>query len=362
MKTNLLGSAAALSLALCAVPAHSAETAETAAEPAAPEMWDYEIVANGYRPDAHGPAGTMADHVHKRGDVMVSLAWMHEDFGGTNRRGTEAISDAAIVAAGYTAKSTAMTMDMAMLHLMWAPSDRVTLMVVPTWMRMDMTLEGIAPSGGHGGHHGVGLGETAQHSVEGIGDTQIGALVSLSRRPQLSVHAGLMVSAPTGNASRKDPDGNYLHYMMQGGSGTWDLNPSLTVHGLAGAIGWGAQAAYVFRAENRNSAGFRFGDRFTATTWLSAPVTSRASVSARLVYTGEGQIEGHYNSGHNHAVPADRQANYGGRRLEAGLGANLMLGQRLRLGLEGTVPVYQDVNGIQLPKRWGGNAMIGLMF
>lgn len=353
MKTNLFCSAAALSLILCANPA--------LADDMAAENTTDEIVANGYRPDAHGPSGTMADHVHKRGDVMVALSWMHDDFASQNERGGEAISDAAIVAAGYTAKSTAMAMDMAMLHLMWAPSDRVTLMVVPTWMRMTMTMEGLAPSAGHGSHH-LAVGETMSHSVEGVGDTQIGALVSLSRNPALSAHAGLMVSAPTGDATRKDSDGNYLHYMMQGGSGTWDLNPSFTLHGLAGSFGWGAQAAYLFRTEKKNAAGFRFGDRFTATGWVSAPVGPRASVSARLAYTDEGKVEGHYNAGHNHAVPADRQANYGGQRIDAGLGANLMLGQRLRLGIEGTVPVYQYVNGIQLPKSWGSTATVGLMF
>ncbi|MFC0588841.1 hypothetical protein ACFFF7_05390 [Novosphingobium aquiterrae] len=357
MKSILKGSAAALSLALCAAPALAQDTAADNTVMAVDE-----IVALGFRPDAHGPAGTMADHVHKSGDVMVALSWMHDSHGGTNRRGTAPISDAAIVAAGYTAKTTAMTMDMAMLHVMWAPSDRVTLMLVPSWMRMDMTMEGIAPGVAHGGHHALAVGETMRHTAQGIGDTQLGALVSLSRRPALSLHAGLMVSAPTGDARRKDEDGNYLHYMMQGGSGTWDLNPSLTAHGLAGGIGWGAQVAYLFRAEKKNAAGFRFGDRFTATTWLSAPVTPRLSLSARAAWSSEGKVEGHYNSGHNHAAPADRQANYGGQKLEAGLGANVMLGDRLRLGLEANVPVYQDLHGIQLPKRWGASAGIGVMF
>ena len=323
-----------------------------------------EIVALGLRPEAHGPAGTMADHVHKSGDLMIGLMWMHEDFGGANRSGTDAIDDTAIVAAGYAVKANAMTMDMAMLHVMYAPSDRVTLMIVPSWMRMGMTMEGLPASNmttTHGGHM-LMPGERMSHAAEGIGDTQFGALIALSRRPQLLVHAGLMASAPTGSVTRKNADGSYVHYMMQGGSGTWDLNPSLTVRGQTHGLGWGVQASYLFRAQDANKAGFRFGDRFAATGWLSAAVSSRLSLSARAQWSDEGAIKGHYNGAHSHASPPDRQGNYGGQRLELGLGANLVVGSTLRLGIEASVPAWQKVNGIQLPKRFGANSSVSVMF
>jgi hypothetical protein len=337
---------------LLAAPIARAETTEASSD----------IVALGLRPDAHGPAGTMADHVHKSGDVMIGLTWMHEDYGGANRSGSEAVSDAEIVAAGYTAKARSMTMDMAMLHVMYAPSDRLTLMLVPSWMRMSMTMEGLAAgSGGHGGH-GLEPGETMKHSVEGIGDTQIGALVALSRRPALSFHAGLMVSAPTGKATRRNHDGSYVHYMMQGGSGTWDLNPSMTAHGANEHFSWGAQAAYLFRAEERNRAGFRFGERFTATAWLAKPLAPQLSLSTRLVWSDEGQIEGHYNGAHGHAAPPDRQRNYGGQRLEAGIGFNAIAGKRVRIGGELAVPLYQDLNGIQVPRRFAFSVGASAMF
>lgn len=333
------------------------------AETAVPQL---EIVALGLRPDAHGPAGTMADHVHKSGDLMIGLTWMHEDYGGANRRGTGKIADTGIAAAGFAAKADAMTMDMAMLHVMYAPSDRVTLMLVPSWMRMGMRMEGLPGSdddnGGHGGHHSLLPGETKSHSVAGIGDTQFGGLIALSRRPALSLHAGLMVSAPTGKATRKDDDGAYLHYMMQGGSGTWDVNPTLTARGANDHFSWGAQAGYLFRAENRNAAGFRFGDRFTATAWLSKPLLRRVSLSGRLAWSDEGMIRGHYNGAHSHASPPDRQANYGGQRLEGSLAVNTIVGERVRLGGELALPLYQKVNGIQPPKRFGANVSASMMF
>ncbi len=355
MMNIMMRGALALPL-LLAAPMARAEFAEAEAD----------IVALGLRPEAHGPAGTMADHVHKRGDLMIGLMWMHEDFGGANRRGSRPVADAEVSAAGFATKADAMTMDMAMLHVMYAPSNRVTLMLVPSWMRMKMRMEGLpgASGDGHGGHGGHALlpGETMTHAVSGLGDTQIGALVSLSRRPQLSIHSGLVVSAPTGKATRKDADGTYLHYMMQGGSGTWDLNPSLTVHGANASFGWGAQAAYLFRAENKNQAGFRFGDRFTATVWASKPLLPQVSLSGRLAWSDEGTIEGHYNGPHSHSSPPDRQANYGGQRLEGALGVNAIVGGRVRIGAETSLPLFQNVNGIQLSKRFGANLNASTMF
>lgn len=356
MTKNLMRGALALPLLLSA----QTSPAQTLTEA------DPEIVALGLRPDAHGPAGTMADHVHKRGDLMIGLMWMHEDYGGANRQGTEPIDDADIAAAGYAVKADAMTMDMAMLHIMYAPSNRVTLMLVPSWMRMGMRMEGLpmvmgTSATGHSGHM-LMPGETMSHSAEGIGDTQFGALVSLSRRPQLSLHAGIMASAPTGSVTRKSAAGTYVHYMMQGGSGTWDLNPSLTAHGTTAHVGWGVQTAYLFRAEKRNDAGFRFGDRFTATAWLSKPLSSQVSLSGRLGWSDEGAVKGHYNGAHSHASPPDRQANYGGQRFEGALGVNAIVGGRVRIGGELSLPLHQNLNGIQLPKRFGANVSASMMF
>jgi Putative MetA-pathway of phenol degradation len=343
MNKLTMRSALALPLALCAAPALSGES-----HPA-------------YRADSHAPAGVMEDHVHKAGDVMIGLSWMHEDYGGTNHSGTAAISDAAVIAAGYTTRADHMTMDMAMLHVMYAPSNRLTLIIMPSYSRMTMTMLGIAPSTGTG-HHALAVGATARETVSGIGDTRIGALLALSRDPRLSVHAGLTLSIPTGSTARKDESGNFVHYGMQPGSGTWDLSPSVTLRGSGKSLSWGVQTSYLFRAEDRNVSGFRFGDRFAATGWVSQSLGARASLSARLAYSNEGKVLGHYNSGHSHAAPPDRQANYGGNRIEAGLGGNLVISDRLRLGVEATVPLWQKLNGIQPPKRFGGSLNLAKAF
>lgn len=357
MTKNTKRGAFALPLLLAAVSA-----------PAFADETEDQIVAVGQRADEHGPAGIMGEHVHKGGEFMLGLVWMHDEYGGTNQSGTHDVSDHHIAMAGYTARTKSMSMDMAMLHLMWAPNDRVTFTLMPMWMRMDMTMLGVGEHGDDAmempGHdqHGPMPGETMSHSVSGLGDTELGALVALSRRPALSAHAGLAVSIPTGSVSRKGHSGAFVHYGMQPGSGTWDLIPSFTLTGGNDSLRWGAQARYKFRAENRNESGFRFGDRFDANVWLAKPLSPAAAVTTRLIYTDEGRIEGHYNGPHNHASPPDRQENYGGQVLQAGLGANVVVGGNLRLGAEATLPLYQDLNGIQAPKKFGVSLNLSRMF
>jgi hypothetical protein len=315
-------------------------------------------------PLLHPAAGLMNDHMHDGGELMLGLRFERSRLSGANRSGTGAITDAEIVAAGYTTRTASMEMDMAMLDLMFAPNDKVTFMLMPMYMWHRMTMVGIDPmggmgGGGHGGHgggHALGFGETHSHGSEGFGDTLVSASYRLARSPHFGAHATLGVWAPTGASGRKNDDGTFVHYGMQPGSGTWDVEPSLTVHGREGPVGWGAQAAYRWRTESANGSGFAFGDVARASGWASYLLASDLGATARLEWRHEGKVEGHYNGAHHHAAPADRQENYGGDMVSAGLGLNWLLpvggSKRPQLGAELSVPLHQDLNGIQAPQDW----------
>lgn len=315
-------------------------------------------------PLLHPAAGLMNEHMHGGGEAMIGLRFERTRHSGTNQAGDEDIADPAIVAAGYSARTEAMTMDMVMLDLMYAPTDNVTLMVMPhyMWHRMDML--GIDPAagaggGGHAGHgagHVIPFGEVHSHSTEGFGDTLVSASYRLARRPGFGAHATLGVWVPTGASDRKDDDGKFVHYGMQPGSGTWDIEPSLTVTGRSGGVGWGGQAAYRWRTKEHNDSGFAFGDKARATGWASYLLGADLGATARLEYVHEGKVLGHYDGPHNHTAPPDRQENYGGDVVTAGLGLNWLLpvgsAHRPQLGAELAVPLYQDLNGIQAPMKW----------
>lgn len=91
---------------------------------------------------SHAPIGIMGDHVHEKGEVMVSYRYMNMNMQGSRLTG-EAISENTIVttipnrffgAPGQPPTlrivPTEMTMEMHMFGLMYAPSDGVTLMAM----------------------------------------------------------------------------------------------------------------------------------------------------------------------------------------------------------------------------------------
>lgn len=311
-------------------------------------------------------AGMMNDHVHDGGEVMAGLRFERQRYSGANVSGTSDIADADILAAGYTTRAQEMEMDMVMLDLMYAPSDNLTLMVMPHYMWHRMEMVGIDPSNtgmamdgdmmdGHA-HSGIAYGDVHGHGTKGFGDTLVSASWRLARGTAFRAHATLGLWVPTGSVSKTNADGSFVHYGMQPGSGTWDAEPAITISGSHGAVGWGGQASYRWRTDETNASGFAFGDKARATAWASYLLTSDIGLTSRVEYEHEGAIQGHYNSGHNHAAPSDRQENYGGDVLSAGMGVNWLLpiaaSHRPQLGLDFSVPVLQDLNGIQLPRDW----------
>ena len=311
--------------------------------------------------DGHAPAGVMVDHMHKAGEWMIGYRYMNMLSDGDMLHGTSTASDHEIVhngcpsahGHGCSMKPSEMVMRMHMLDIMYAPTDWLTLMVMPQWMTMEMTmspLEGADHDDGHGGHMGA-----HSHGTDGLGDTIFGALVKLSDGPGYHLHTGLMISVPTGSVDEKNADGSFTHYHMQLGSGTWDFLPSLTYTSREGSWSWGAQMSGVIRMEDANESGFRFGNVFQTTAWGSYRLVDWLSASVRLLYTRAGIIEGHYNGPHNHTSPPDLQGNYGGRFWDVGFGVNTVVPSGAfkghRFAVEWLEPVIDDVNGYQLERE-----------
>lgn len=317
------------------------------------------------KPDAHAPAGVMAEHVHARGEIMTAFRYQRS---ASNHlyHGGDRISISDLAAAGYSMTATDMTMEMFMLDIMYAPSDRLTLMLMPHYMRMDMAM---APTGlpvdDHAGEH-QGQGHHGTHSVSGVGDTTFSALYELASGEQHQLVGTLGLSLPTGAADKRNPDGSFVHYGMQLGSGTWDLIPAVTYKGADGRLSWGAQLGAVLRLESKNASGYALGDRYKATTWSAWRVARWLSLSTRVEYEHEDEIDGHYNGPHGHASPSDIQANYGGEFFRAGIGANMVATHGafagLRLELEWVENIGQHYNGFQLGRDRGLNAVVSYAF
>lgn len=315
------------------------------------------------------PAGIMFDHaLSQAGEVMVGYRYLYDNQTGAMQKGVNHVSDATLVNRACGTKSCYVTpqdmsMNMHMIELMYAPVDWLTLMLMPQFMDMHMTMRPLdgapdlpsptTPLGAaimHAGH---------EHTTGGVGDTGIYALFNAFHSDSQSLTVSLGVSAPTGDAAIKlrnthQQDLGYIHYGMQLGSGTWDFKPALTYTHQLDAWSLGAQFNSTVRLERRNASGFALGDSFQTTGWGSYGWTSWLSTSLRGVYTWQGDLEGGYRGVYHHIGPMDNTRNYGGQFVDIGVGISATMPsgklQGNRLSVEWLEPVLNDVNGYQLPR------------
>ncbi len=354
MKHASRAACAASALALCAgVPPATAADTHPASHPKPHSL----------RADDHAPLGVMGDHAHGAGEWMVSYRAMRMHMEGS-RNGSSAVSLADIAATPnvFAAPPTLrvaplrMTMDMHMFGLMYAPSDRLTVMAMANYLVNDMdhvTFQGMMGD--------TQLGAFTTKS-EGFGDTRVSALytVEKSQTSRTIVSAG--VSLPTGSIDEVDavlaPNGMRptltLPYPMQLGSGTVDPFVSVTHARTAGRWGGGAQASALLRVTD-NDQDYRRGDEVTATAWASYAVAPSVSLSGRLAATSLGKIEGR-DARIGAPVQTANPAFQGGERLEAALGANYVMqsgpARGHRLAAELVLPISQNLNGPQLETDW----------
>ena len=266
-------------------------------------------------PEGHAhtsvPAGVMFGHVlSNAGDSMAALRYMRSRQAGSMLHGASPVDDAQLKAVGCNggnclAAPTAMTMNMYMLELMYAPTDWLTLMLMPQYMDMSMSMRGLLSANEEAAlppdvralyqHHTL-----HEHASGGVGDTGFYASVKLFEAPGHEVHATLGVTAPTGDVGVKLRDTHQVeagfdHYGMQLGSGTWDFNPSITYTGTAERWSWGAQLSAIMRTERQNKSGYALGDVVQGTVWAGYRLQRGLSASIRGIYTHQGAIKGEFN-------------------------------------------------------------------
>jgi hypothetical protein len=318
---------------------------------------------------SHAPAGVMFDHTLKSNEMMFGYRYMRNFQDGNMQHGRDFVTDTTVLNNGCAENSCSVTpaqhsMNMHMLDIMYAPTDWLTLMIMPQFMDMDMNFRQFAGAdpNPHAGH---------QHSTGGIADTSVYGLVKLFDTPEHHLHFALGFSAPTGDVGIKlrpnhHENPGFIHYGMQLGSGTWDFKPSLTYTGQSNQWSWGAQISGTQRMEKRNKSGFAFGDIFQSTMWGSYHLFDWLSASVRGAYTTQGSIKGEYNEAHDQPSPLDYPANYGGQYWDIGLGLNATVtGGEFsgnRLAFEWLQPVADKVNGYQLEREGALSVTWGYAF
>lgn len=291
-------------------------------------------------------------HAHPAGAWMVNYKYMHVRQNGL-RNGTtdvpvENVTPMGNKPFGYMMAPTRMSMDMHMVMLMYGLTDRLTLMGMGNYvvneMKMVMNM-------------GMGNRPDSPMKTSGIGDTELRGVYRINDKLSGSLGLGI----PTGDIEQKfTAMGNVYRapYEMQLGSGTFDLKPALTYSDLSDDAKWrwGGQVGYTYRID-RNEDGYSLGDVAKATGWLQR-VFGPAASWLRLAYTYTGRIDGRDREIDKLLDPMDGAptpdadpGNYGGHRLDSFLGASFTAGP-VSVGIEGGIPLYQNLNGLQLKNDW----------
>ena len=311
------------------------------------------------------PVSIMSDHLHPKGEWMVSYRFMRMEMEG-NRIGTDAVSPEEIVTSvanpfgvppTLRVVPTEMTMDMHMFGAMYGVTDWLNLMGMAMYKDNEMdhiTFQGMAGT--------TRLGEFTTES-KGWGDLRLTGLVKAYEDETHAVNLGLGLSVPTGSIKEEDtvltPMNTTprlrLPYMMQLGTGTYDFHPAVTYTGHKDGFSWGAQYKGEIRLEDENAQGYAWGDKHSLSAWGGYGWTKNVSTSLRLSASTQEAIDGS-----DAVITAPVQTadpdNYGGDIVEAGFGLNLRGSEGWsrghELGFEVSLPLYQDLNGPQMERDY----------
>ena len=275
------------------------------------------------------------------GKWMVGYQFMFEKMDG-NLVGTDDISEAKILNR-FFATPTDMTMQMHMGMVMYAPTDKLTLMVMIPYIRKDM-------------NHLTVDGERFAERTDGIGDIELRGMYSIYATKDLH-HRLLLnggVGLPTGSINAK-MGGMRLEYPMQIGSGTFSLLPGFTYLGQALPWGWAADFNSTVRF-GRNDNGYRLGNRYQSSVSIARQLADWVSLSAGA----RGEFWENIGGSDPLLDPTDEPTKdpnlQGGKRLSAVLGITfhpqngLLKGQHFHV--QGEVPVVQSLDGPQLQRSW----------
>lgn len=315
------------------------------------------------RPDSHAPIGVMGDHMHKAGEWMLGYRLAKVDMKGL-LDGTQKITPDDIATMdnpngsppSFRFAPESMEGAMHMLGAMYAPSDRITLILGGSVVRKEMlgtTYKGMM------GTNTLGQTTMVTSSFNGL---KAVALVRLYEKEGNHLHAGVGVVAPFGSIDETGdmltPTGmtmtSTLAYPMQTGSGTWDFLPNITYTKLGDFFSGGVQ--YSGRLPiGQNNAGYSFGNQHSFNGWVSALVDERFSLSVRLNYEVSGQIEG-ADARISGPSPASIPAMMGRKGLNMGFGINYVFQngplKGHRLAGEFVNPLIEETNGPQLEKNY----------
>jgi hypothetical protein len=304
----------------------------------------------------HAPIGVMGDHLHKKGEFMLSYRFMDMQMSG-NIAGNNSISNDDIVTTVVNPNAPPATVrvvpqdmstNMHMLGFMYAPTNDITLMVMINYIDRDMTLTTYQ---GMSGNTVLGNFDSAS---SGLADSKLAVLYKLFDSPKHKLHANLGWIIPTGSVEEMGEVLTPMNmrmtmrlpYSMQTSTGSHQGEFGLTYKGYSVNYSWGAQGLFS-TAIGENDDNYEPGNKIQFSGWAGYAFSDVLSVSMRFKYSSSDEISG-IDPKIVAPVTTANPDNYGTDVIDLGVGINTVIANRHRLAFEYSMPLSYDVNGVQM--------------
>jgi hypothetical protein len=317
------------------------------------QIMQHNCLENGNDPT---PVSVMISHIHHKNEGMVSYKYMNMGMNGI-LAGTKTV-DKNTVFNDYLMSPDKMQMEMHMIMGMYGVTDKLTLMGMLNFNTINMNMSMFTASGHQ--HSGTATGDVPTAHLmhtSGLSDVKLSAFYSLIKMPNHQLLLGAGVTIPMGNFKVKGasddvmyPNKNYT-YAMQLGSGTFDFLPCVSYLFQHNKATFSSQITSTIRT-GYNSLGYKLGNEMTLNTWVSYQLLPFLSHSVRIEGNIVDKIDGFNRSLYAFNEPSANAVNYGGENVNCALGTVFQFKKGVlknsRLGVEYSLPLYQNVNGIQM--------------
>jgi hypothetical protein len=326
------------------------------------------LTSSGQNIDA-SPVGIMISHSHPKGGWMASYSYMNMEMK-DNLAGDHVITKDDIFFKNYNMAPEKMRMQMHMLMLMYGITGRLSVMAMASYNDNSMNMESYAAGHVHGGSTDVTPGVFHSHHSSGLSDIKLWALYKLFNGENSSVVLSAGINIPTGSIDIAKGEhstfpGEHQAYMMQLGTGSFDLMPGLTYYKRSGKIAWSAQVLGNVRPFY-NSNDYRTGSDVTLNIWGAYLFCSNLSASLRAEAIYGGSISGKDAAINSLSEPDAAIENHGGLKTNSYAGINYYINKSIlkdtKIGIEAGIPFYQYVNGIQMSNSFTWFASITKSF
>ena len=308
--------------------------------------------------DEHAPISVMGDHLHKKKEIMfsyrISKMSMSKIYSGNDSQETARIfskSNSSSKNSGtYMNAPISMNMQMQMFGIMYAPSDRFTLMAMGKYSQKEMTQEQMPMSGSR----------KFDVNSEGIGDTNFSLLIKNKAKKKIKSHYEIGLSLPTGSINCRDTTPSSLDsrlgYMMQNGSGTWDPFFSYNNLFLLSRYKIGKKIYFKIPSSGKNNKGYEYGKTLKLSIWSSYRWIDNVSSSVKINYEYKGYLKGFDSEMNPRMSPSMDSRNSGHQKLKVSFGLNIINYKKNfynhRIGIEAMIPLLQKYRGLQMGEKY----------